>query len=204
MTRKIIIFFFIVFATIDSNSQVKTLDYFLQAGLSNSPLIKDMNNQIRMNTLDSLIVSANRLPQIKYNGTMMYAPVIHGWGYSEPITNGGNLISTVNVSQNIFNKKTIVAQYSRISLQNQSINNTLRISEKDLKKSITDQYLTTYSISSEIDFKKTLLKSSGNEESILKQMVEKGIYRQTEYLSFLLEIQFSCRLTLWLELFFLG
>jgi len=142
-----------------------------------------------MNSVDSLLAHATRLPQVKYNGFMMYSPTINNWGYSEAITNGGNLISTLNVSQNLFNKKTIEAQYSKIGLVTQSVKNTIRISEKDLKKIITDQYLSAYSLSSEIDFKKILLKSAYNEESILKQMVENGVYHQTDYLSFLLELQ---------------
>ncbi len=172
-----------------SFAQVRTLDYFLQAGLTNSPLIKDLNNQMRMNSVDSLLIKANRLPQIKFNGLMMYAPIIHDYGYSEAITNGGNLISVIQASQNIFNNKTIEAQYRKIGLQNQSLSNSSRITEKDLKKAITEQYLTVYSVSNEMTSLKTIVKSSRDEESILKQMMEKGIYRQTDYLSFLIELQ---------------
>jgi outer membrane protein TolC len=189
MKPRIFLIFLVLFPSACSLAQVRNLDYFLQQGLVNSPLLKDLNNQVRMNSVDSLLVNAARQPQVKFNGLMMYAPVIHDYGYSEAITNGGNLVSTVNVSQNIFNKKTIEAQYSKIGIQNQTVKNTLRLSEKELKKIITDQYLTTYTLSTEIDFKKTLLKSANNEESILKQMVEKGVYRETDYLSFLLELQ---------------
>ena len=120
---------------------------------------------------------------------MMYAPVIHDWGYSEVITNGGNFISTVNVSQNIFNKKTFESQYSKIGLQNQAISNSIRISERDLAKTITDQYLNACEVSIQIGFAQSLLKSSKDEEVLLKQMVENGVYRQTDYLTFLVDLQ---------------
>jgi outer membrane protein TolC len=142
-----------------------------------------------MNSVDSLLIKANRLPQIKFNGLMMYAPIIHDYGYSEAITNGANLISVLSASQSIFNNKSIESQYRKIGLQNQSLSNSSRITEKDLKKAITEQYLTAYSFSSEMTSLKTIVKSSHDEEAILKQMMEKGIYRQTDYLSFLVELQ---------------
>ncbi len=178
-----------VFFCSHSLAQVRTLDDFLQAGLTNSPLIKDLNNQARMNSIDSLLIKANRQPQIKFSGLMMYAPIIHDYGYSQAITNGGNLISVIQASQTIFNNKTIEAQYRKVGLQNQSLFNSTRITEKDLKKAITGQYLTAYSVSNEMTSLKTIVKSSRDEETILKQMMEKGIYRQTDYLSFLVELQ---------------
>ena len=188
--NRCLLFLFLSFYLLSfSFAQVQTLDYFIQAGLANSPLIKDLNNQVRMNSIDSLLIKANRQPQIKFNGLLMYAPIIHDWGYSEAITNGGNLISTVNVSQNIFNKKNFEAQYSKLGLQNQSVTNSIKISEKDLKKDITDQYLNACETSIEINFSRSLLKSANDEEALLKQMMEKGIYRQTDYLSFLVELQ---------------
>jgi outer membrane protein TolC len=120
---------------------------------------------------------------------MMYAPIINDYGYSQAITNGGNLISVIQASQNIFNNKTIEAQYRKVWLQHQSLSNSTRITEKDLKKAITEQYLTAYSVSNEMTSLKTIVKSSHDEEAILKQMMEKGIYRQTDYLSFLVELQ---------------
>jgi outer membrane protein TolC len=189
MRRQLTIIVVLLYQVFLSNAQVITLDDFIHAGLSNSPLLKDLNNQMRMNSVDSLLIKANRLPQIKFNGLMMYAPIIHDYGYSEAITNGANFISVLSASQSIFNNKSIESQYRKIGLQNQSLANSSRISEKDLKKAITEQYLTVYSVSNEMTSLKTIVKSSHDEEAILKQMMEKGIYRQTDYLSFLVEMQ---------------
>jgi outer membrane protein TolC len=189
MFRRLTIIIILLNQVIASNAQISSLDDFIRAGIAGSPLLKDMNNQIRMNSADSLIIKANTLPRINFSGLMMYAPVINDYGYSEAITNGGNLISTVSVSQNIFNKKTFEAQYSKLGLQNQSVNNSIIRSEKDLKKAITDQYLDAYESSVVIGFGQSLLNSSKNEEALLRQMVEKGIYHQTDYLAFLVELQ---------------
>jgi len=175
--------------TLTGFSQVRSLDYFIQQGLTNSPLLKDLSNQIHSNILDSLVVKATRLPQINFNGLLSYSPVVSGFGYSEAITNGGNLVSVVNVSQQLFNKKTIETQYSTIGLENRSVINTSKISERDLKKTITAQYLTACEVFSDVSFDKILIKQSRDEEKMLGSMVQSGLYKQTEFLSFILELQ---------------
>jgi outer membrane protein TolC len=188
-SRLIFILLFFCIQVSTSYSQIKNLDYFIQQGLANSPLLKDINNQIRSNTIDSLLIKAARLPQVNYNGYLSYAPVINGYGYSEAITNGGNLISTINLSQSLFNNKTVNARYMKIGIQNQALSNSIRISENDLKKEITSQYLSACSVNNEISSGKAIIKSLEEEEAMLKQLAGNGIYKQTDYLTFLVELQ---------------
>jgi len=189
MIRHVFFGFLFFVQSLITSGQVRTLDFFLQQGLSNSPLLKDLNNQLRVNFLDSLLIKANRLPQINVDGLLNYAPIIHGYGYSEAITNGGNYISVIDIHQPIFNKKAINIQYSGIGLQNQAVVNSTRIAERDLKKTITALYLTSFAIYSQSSFERVLLDRTREEETLLKQLVENGIYRQTDYLSFLVEMQ---------------
>ena len=170
-------------------AQVRSLDDFIQNGLSNSPLLKDLNNQVRSNTIDSLLIKSTRYPKIDFNGYYSYAPVINGYGYSEAITNGNNFITTLNLSQPLFNQKTLEAKYSKIGYQNQSLENNIKITENDVRKAITDQYLVAYSVNRELAFKMTLLESMKEEEDILKRLTENGVYKQTDYLSFRVELQ---------------
>jgi len=182
-----IIFVFILPAT--CFAQVRRLDFYLQQGLVNSPLMKDFSNQVRSNNLDSLIIHATRVPQVNFNGLLSYAPVINGYGYSEAVTNIGNFNSVVSVTQPLFNRKTVEAQYSKIGLQNRSLANTAGISARDLKKTITAQYLTACSVFSDISFNLVVMKQAREEEKLLNSLVKSGLYRQTDYLSFLLELQ---------------
>jgi outer membrane protein TolC len=172
-----------------TNAQVRTLDYFLQQGISNSPLLKDLNNQIRLNSIDSLLIKARQKPQVNFDGMLYYAPIINGYGYSEAVTNNANLSSLLGVSQNIFNSKTLEARYLNIGIQNQALSNSSRITENDLKKAITTQYLITYSLLNEINLARSLVVSMHDEEKLIKQLVGEGIYKQTEFLSFLVEMQ---------------
>lgn len=170
-------------------SQEKSLDYYLDQGLANSPLLNDLNNQIRDNAYDSLLLLSPRHPQIIFNGALSYAPVINGYGYSEAITNGGNFISTINLSQPLLNRKTTLALNNNIVIQNDSLKNTIHISTNQLKKSITEQYLEVYTVQCDIIFQEEFLKSLENEGLILKEMTANGVFKQTDYLSFKIEIQ---------------
>jgi outer membrane protein TolC len=190
MLKYRVILLFILFAIYSlSQAQLGTLDYFLQQGLSNSPLLKDLTGQIRSNSIDSLLIRANQKPQVNFDGMLYYAPMINGYGYSEAITNGGQISSMMNVSQTIFNRKTLEARYDKFGLQNQALSASSKITENQLKKAITSQYINAYSVSKEIYLNKSLLSTIRDEEDILKQLVEKGIYKQTNYLSFLIELQ---------------
>jgi outer membrane protein TolC len=172
-----------------SHAQERNLDYYIQQGLSNSPLLKDLDNQIRSNGIDSLLIKARRVPQINFNGILSYAPVINGYGYSEAITNGANFISTINLSQSLFNTKTVNARYRETGIQSQSLTNSARLNENDLKKAITSQYLAVCAVNAEITSCKALVKSLEDEEAILYQLTLNGIYRQTDYLTFKVELQ---------------
>lgn len=169
--------------------QVRTLDYYIQEGVSNSPLLKDLDNQIRDHATDSLLIQANRLPRIQFNGSLSYAPIINGFGYSEAVTNGQVFSTLVNVSQEVFTGKTVRAQFTKLGIQNLALANTGKITENDLKKEIIRQYLNVFFLSKEMLSSAEVLKSLKNEDAILKQFTEKGIYRQTEYITFLLELQ---------------
>jgi outer membrane protein TolC len=187
--RHIIVSIILLISALSALAQVRTLDDFVLQGLSNSPLLKDLNSQIKTNTIDSLILKSTRYPKINFDGFYSYSPIINNYGYSEPITNGANFLTTINLSQPLFNKKTIEANYSKIGLTNQSLSNNIRITQNDLKKAIIAQYLTTYSIGNEISFKKAMLQTMNDEQEVLKRFAENGIFRQTDYLSFMVEAQ---------------
>ncbi len=185
----IITFFFLSILPTPSISQVKSLDFFIDQGLVHSPVLKDIANQMNSNMVDSMLIKAGQKPQVSFNGLLYYAPVINGIGYSEVITNISNISSQASVTQRIFNRKTIGALYSKSAIQNQSLRVSYKISKNDLRKAITLQYLAACSVSNDLTFYKDLLKSSLEEEKILIQLVEKGLYRQVDYSSFLVELK---------------
>ena len=170
-------------------SKAQSLNDFLATGLKNSPLLKDYSNQIRSGNVDSALVSATYKPQVNLTSQMMIAPSGDFFGYDPAITNGGNFSGLVSANQSLFNKKIKSEQFKTIQLSNQSIQVSKKLSETELKKTITNQYLTAFANLSQIKFNQSVLKLLEGEFSTLKVLVQNGIYQQTDYLNLSTSIQ---------------
>ena len=180
---------FLCILSIPVAAQEKNMDYYIKTGMSNSPLLKDYNNQKLSNLIDSMRLLAGYKPQVNGVGTFTYAPTIKGWGYDGAITNGTNFSPLVVATQKLVSKENLSNQTEAIRLLNESISISGKISEQDLKRSITAQYITAYGNWQQYQFNQDVLKLLKKEEAILKQLTEKSVYRQTDYLSFLVTMQ---------------
>ncbi|HEY6083478.1 MAG TPA: TolC family protein [Chitinophagaceae bacterium] len=169
--------------------QSNDLQFYLQQGVGNSPLLKDYQNQIRSGGIDSMLIRASHRPQVLANGQLMVAPTINGYGYDQAITNGGNYAATVGASQPIFNRKILEPQYRGILLQNQTIGNTAQISELDVKKNITAQYVTAYADYQQMTANREVYELLHAQQELLKQLVQRAVYKQTDYLNFQVALQ---------------
>ncbi|MBS1737040.1 MAG: TolC family protein [Bacteroidetes bacterium] len=172
-----------------SLSAQKNLDYFLSQGLQNSPLLKDYQFQVQGNKIDSQRLKASFGPQVTGNTTGSYSPVVKGWGYDGAITNLHTYNALIGVSRVIVGKDNLNNQYLSFQLQNLGLQNQGKISEQDLKRSIIQQYITAYGDLLQINFNEEIITLLKNEEAILKKLAEKGVYKQTDFLSFLVNIQ---------------
>jgi outer membrane protein TolC len=180
-------FYIIVFQS-SVSAQKNTLDYYIQEGLSHSPALKELNNQLSSNSIDSLLINASVKPKVSYNSLLYYAPVINGFGYSDVITNISNISSVVYVSQRIFSTKYEMARYSKIGIQNQILQNSVKLNRNELIKAIRLQYLNTASVLNELRYTRELLEIANKEEELIKQLAEQGLYKQVDYLSFRIEL----------------
>jgi outer membrane protein TolC len=172
-----------------SLAQKNTLTFYLQEAVQNSPLLKDFQAQIESNAIDSQRIRAQYKPQVTGSSINSFAPVIKGYGYDPAITNGGQLSGIVNVDQALVGRGNMSAQYKNFQLQNLGITNNARISEQDLKRTITNQYLTAFGTLQALNLAKEIRELLNKEVSILKLLTEKNVYRQTDYLTLLVTVQ---------------
>lgn len=172
-----------------AKNQSRNLDFYLKEGLQNSPLLNDYRNQLSSATSDSLLINAAKKPLVEAKSQLQYSPIYNNFGYDEVITDGGNYMAVMGISQNIFNKKNLDNKYKSVGLQKLTIDNLSRLSVNELNKLITDQYLTAYSIYSDLLFNRKFLKLSRDENDIVAIFVKNGVCKQTDYLSLVLEIQ---------------
>lgn len=184
--KKLIVFVLFLISGILVHAQ--PLDFYIQKGLENSPLIKDLRNQILSGKLDSLLTAASYKPQIKQVSQAMYAPVAQKYGYDEAITDGGNYSAVVGLEQSLFNQRVKNNQFKAISLIKQTIGADREITEIELKQAITEQYLSAFTDYSQIEFNRSTLNLLKEEQSILKSLAEKGIYAQTDLMNLSISI----------------
>lgn len=173
-----------------SFAQGRTLDYFIAQAQQTNQTLKDYQAQLASLRLDSQILNAAlRRPQVNFLSSNSYAPIIHGYGYDEPISNVANISAIVQANRNFISRGNLGAQFASITLQYRALLDTVRLSQRDLIRTITDQYLSAYSSLLQVDFNKELYELLKKEEVVLKKLTEASVYKQTDYLTFYTTMQ---------------
>ncbi len=183
--------FFLIFVlfSVKSFSQEKDLRFYIEKAQTNSPLLKDLSNQIKSNSIDSLLNKATYKPQILGNLNANYAPIINGYGYDSAITNGQSVAGLVGLNQKIIGKGIINSQAESFQLLKESLVLNKRIASKDVNKLITAQYITASGSAEQIGYNQKMAALLKDEATILKKLTQNSIYKQTDYLVFLTTIK---------------
>jgi hypothetical protein len=189
MQRRFLLTIFLSVVTLIGYNQTHTLEFYLNEGLKNSPLLNEYRNQISSAVSDSLLIRAVKKPLVTAKSQLLYSPFYQNFGYDEIITDGGNYTAVMGISQNVFNKREQINKYEAVDIQKKLINNSARISTSEINKIITDQYLASYLSYSDYSFNNSFLELFIKEDEIVKQFVKSGICKQTDYLSLILETQ---------------
>jgi outer membrane protein TolC len=172
-----------------SFAQQNNLAYFVENALVNSPLLKDFQSQLQSLSLDSQLIRAALKTQVNGTGNGLYAPIIKGWGYDEVVTNKQQLTALVQFNKSFFTNKNTASQIAALRLQFLSVTNNSKINEQDLKKTITDQYIITYGEQLQLDFGNQVISMLQKEEAIFKKLTQDNVYKQSDYLSFAVNVQ---------------
>lgn len=187
--KQILIAFFLWCFSFTGHGQGRTLDFFLQQAKQHSPVLRDYSNQLLSSGIDSQLLRASLHPQVIFINNNSYAPVIGGYGYDQAITNIANVTAIVQASRSITGKKNLAEQYRSFQLQNQSLRDTILLTEQDLTRAITDQYVTAYGDQLTAAFNKEVYDLMKEEDSVLKKLTQAGSYKQTDYLTFYVAMQ---------------
>ena len=85
-------------------------------------------------------------------------------------------------------KKYLGAQVEAINLLSQSVKNATKISEQDLKKAITTQYITAFGSLQQVKFNREIVDLLNKEEDMLKKLTARKTFtaRATTWFSWLL------------------
>jgi outer membrane protein TolC len=164
--------------------QVRTLNEYVELAKQNSPLLRGYQSQVLSLQLDSQILRAGLRTQVNFLGNFMYAPTIAGFGYDPAISNVANLAALMQATRNFFSTGNIASQYRAISLQSRALRDTILLSQKDLVRTISDQYITAYGDLLTMNYSKSLFDLLQGESDALKKLAQASIIKQTDYLAF--------------------
>ncbi|HXA00609.1 MAG TPA: TolC family protein [Cytophagaceae bacterium] len=171
--------------------QKRNLEYYLTMGIINSPLLKDNINAVEMNRLDSLLNIAMNKPFVQSVGQYLYAPGSNNWGYDENITNGGQYTGLLQVSRNLLYRKNVKIHNQLNSALKDSLMNTIRINQNDLRKAIIDIYLISFQDYRQMIIFQDLFKILSEQNNILKELLKSAFFTQADYLAFRVDLQQS-------------
>lgn len=171
------------------SAQQKNLNYFIQQGIQNSPLIKETNNNILLNKIDSLRILASYKPQVNGISNNYYAPVVHGYGYDEIITNIRNFNEQISATKTFIGKRNLEIQFNGIKLLSDSLSIAGKITEQDLRRTIVAAYIAAYGSWRQYNFNNEIYNLLSKEDTILKKLTQASVYRQTDYLTFLVTLK---------------
>lgn len=169
----------------------RNLDYYLEVGLVNSPLLKDNINAITLNRLDSLINIAINKPYVQAIGQYLYAPAGTNWGYDQNTTNGGAYTGLVQANRNLLYRRNLRIQNNLNAALRDSLVNTVHINQNDLQKAITDLYLTAYQDYQQMVIFGDLYQIFSRQNEVLKELLRKALFNQSDYLAFRVDWQQS-------------
>ncbi|HKK43530.1 MAG TPA: TolC family protein [Bacteroidales bacterium] len=172
-----------------ADCQTRSLDFYLNEGINNSPLLNEYRNQAGAAVDDSLLVRAAKKPFMEANSSLQYFPYSHNFGYDDVITDGGNYTAVVGISQNILNRGETSNKLNAATLQKRLANNSTKVTKDELVKSITDQYLAAWAGYSDLIFNRNFLQLMKKENDIVQNFVKSGVSNQTDYLTLLIETQ---------------
>lgn len=184
-----IVLILIFFSLTKSFSQEKDLDFYIKKAQTNSPLLTDIKNQIKSNSLDSLLFRATRKPQISGNLFANYAPLLDSVGYDTTLSNGRTFSALVGLNQRILGRNQIKSQSNTYQLITDALVLNKKIALKDLNRSITSQYIASSGTADQIDYNQKINSLLKNEATLLKKLTQNSVYKQTDYLIFLASIK---------------
>jgi outer membrane protein TolC len=166
-------------------AQTYNLDHYLEAAQNNSPLLKDLKNQVASAKLDSMRLRAGLKPQVTATSAGLFAPVVNGYGYAGAITNVQTFNALVGVTKQIIGRNYVSSQIAAISLQQDSLINASQLSVQDLRKTVIGQYITAYGSLQQLKFSQEVIDLLNKEDTVFKKLTQSNVYKQADYLAFL-------------------
>lgn len=201
MTKKFVFLFLLAAGSLGNKTfGQKQLSDFVSQAFQNSPLLKTNSIQSQANELDAKrMVAALTKPAIGAEVNYLLAPIYSSdpgnsgfklnapktitdyYGYDLSATNGGLYRGLVTFDQPLFNRQRINAVNEQAILQNQILSNNSTLSEHELEKLVTDQYILCLQDVHQQEAVTHIMDIIGQQIDITKKLSANGLAKQGDY-----------------------
>ena len=179
------------------------LSVFIDSAYLNSPVIKDNENKIKYAQL-SLKQSVAELasPKVFLASEVLFAPYLNNGakiitaypsekalGYDVGITNGGLYSATANASLPLLTSAGKKAYNEQSAAQTESLNNQIELTKHDIEQQVTHQYISCYVSQLQMTYIRQAISLLADQKAIVKDLVNSGLAKQSDYLLMDIEIQ---------------
>ncbi|WP_321426495.1 TolC family protein [uncultured Bacteroides sp.] len=183
----LICFLFLIPAGV--SAQNKDLDYYIQKAKTNSPLLYELGNKVKITELDSLKTRATYNPMVSAVSNVIFSPTYKGFGYDTAISNGQNVEALLTVSKQLISQQNLKKRLDNYKLDKKSIENQARLSTDIVEKTVTEQYITTFLNQQLLHLSNEIISFLQNEDKILRKLAKNSNIKQTDYLNFKVTLQ---------------
>jgi outer membrane protein TolC len=175
------------------------LEFYIEQAKTNSPLIQDSKNQSEAAQLEAERLKAvYTKAQISLTGNYLLAPIVNRdnggsklelnppssvenySGYDLASTNGGVYQGLLNISQPLFSGSLYETAAEQTVIGSEINQNTIQLTEHDLVKFVTDQYILCLQDYKQAAYLGNLIRFTGEQKNIVSKLVENGIAKQSD------------------------
>lgn len=206
MKNKLLLLLFVLYGSFAASAQTD-LQFYIQTAKDNSPLIKDNKNQSEATRIEVERLKAfYTKPQVGITANYLFAPVVSQdngktslqlnpenptkyFGQEVGLTNGGLYQGLIGVNQPLFmqSKFKVVADEAMISTKVND--NNILLTNYELEKIITDQYLLCLEDLNQISFLNKYISLLKEQKELVTKLVNSSVFKLSDVTLLNIEIQ---------------
>lgn len=206
MAKKLILISIIIIFSFAAKAQYD-LQSYIQAAKDNSPLIKDNINQSEATKIEvERLRALYTKPQVGITANYLFAPLVSQdngkttlllnpdnpnkyFGQEVGLTNGGLYQGLVSVNQPLFMQSKFNAIADEAMINTKVNENNIRLTNYELEKVITDQYLLCLQNLSQIKFLDKYIGLLNEQKNLVEKLVNGSVFKLSDITLLNIEIQ---------------
>jgi outer membrane protein TolC len=189
------------------NGQERDLDYYFGNAKENSPLINQAENENKIVSLDLKQISRILYkPEINLSSGFTFSPIISRdnnishfrlvsegatdyTGHDLALTDGGQYQALVSIRQPLLSGSKYRAYENKAGISRQKNENDIILTIHELEQVVGYQYLLCIRSLREAENSLSLIRNLEDQYSLIKKLVENGVYKQTDLMLMQIELE---------------